>query len=114
MEITTKSGIKVKLDFAHYGEERELNTTDGEQLIADYITTLCPSCRIVRKSDAYITAEYRGVDVARFKFTVRAKWLLFPYLSNCKKRYFEKIEDLTGFEDDIIKSYEMAAKLADM
>lgn len=111
MEIKTKDGKIIKFEFAHYGEQRPLNMTDGETVIAEYIKTLCP-IEIVRKSDDYITAVAETeTDVARFKFTDRAKWVLFPYLENNKKRRFDSLEDLNQFDDDIINSYNEAMKI---
>ena len=106
MEIITKYGEVLKFEFSHYGEERPLNMTDGEQVIAEYIKALCP-VEIVRKSDDYITAVGANHDVVRFKYTDRAKWLLFPYIENKPvKHRFESLEDLIQFDEQIKKSYE--------
>lgn len=108
MEITTKSGKKISFDFAHYGEERALNMTDGEKQVAEYLQKLCP-LEIVRKSDDYLTAVYKEYDVVRFKCTERAKWLNICFLDLGKvKRRFENLEDLAQFDEDIIKSYKIA------
>lgn len=101
------SGFSVKI--AGVNDYPEVNPTDGEQKIFDYIKALCP-VELTRKASEYVTAVYNETDVARFKFTERAKWVLFPYLENNKKRYIEKIEDLSAFKDDIIKSYDIAVK----
>ena len=103
--------MDIKITFAHYGEYRELNPTDGEAAIFEHIKALCPSCEMVRKTDAYLTAEAFGTDVARFKYTDRAKWVRFPYVGDGKKLYIEKIDDLSALNDDIVKSYEKAEKI---
>lgn len=109
MEII-KDGKKYVFEFAHYGEERELNMNENEIKIAEYLKTIFPA-EIVRKSDDYLTAVYKGHDIVRFKFTDRAKWVNLPYLDLGKvKRRFDKIDDLSQFKDDIIKSCEMAIK----
>ena len=76
------------IKFAHYGEVRDLNATDAESEIYQIIKSLLDdmgcntdSLRFVRKSDSYVSAvmessgEYGLMDVARFKFTDRAKWI---------------------------------------
>lgn len=111
MEIKTKSGKTFIFEFAHYGEARPLNMTDGEAVIAEYIKTLCP-VEIVRKSDGYITAEALNSDIVRFKYTDRAKWLLFPYNENKPvKHRLDSLEELNQFDDDIIKSYNIAEEI---
>ena len=89
----------------------DIDANADELQMFDYIKSVCPSVQIVRKASAYLTAVYNETDVARFKFTERAKWITFPYLENNKKRYIEKIEDLSAFKDDIVKSYDMAVKI---
>jgi len=112
MEIIGKDGTVYKFEFAHYGDERPLNMTDGETVIAEYIKSLCP-VEIVRKSDDYITAVGLNTDVVRFKYTERAKWLLFPYIENKPvKHRFDSLEDLGQFDEQIKKSYEHAVYIS--
>ena len=110
MEIKTKDGRVFSLEFAHYGEARELNETDGERIVFEFVKSLCPLAEFVRKSDAYLTAAVGETDICRFKWTDKTKWILFPYMSNNKKHYMTQIDDLSEFEEEIIKSYEIAQK----
>lgn len=102
---------KINFSIGGVNDYPDVNPTDGEAKIFGYIKRLCPSAEFVRKSAEYVTACYNDIDIARFKFTDRAKWVLFPYMDNNKKRRIEKPEDLAEFEEDIIKSYEFAVKL---
>lgn len=111
MEITTKSGRVLNLDFAHYGERRELNATEQEKVIAEFVKALAPSSEVVRKSDAYLTVEFEESDVCRFKFTDKAKWLIFPIMeAKQKKHYIENLDDIEQFEDIIEESYQTIIK----
>lgn len=113
MEIK-KDNVVYKISFAGVNEYPVVNPTDGEALIFDYIKSLCPLAEFVRKSSEYVTAAYKETDIARFKFTERARWIVLPYLDNKKKRRFDEIDDLNALKDDIIKSYETAIKINDM
>lgn len=88
----------------------DIDANADELLMFDYIKSACPSVQIVRNASAYLSAVYNETDVARFKFSPRAKWIMFPYLDK-KKRYIEKIDDLSAFKEDIIKSYDEAVKI---
>lgn len=96
--------------FAHYGEEREIDATDEEKAIADYIMSLCPISRFVRVSSSYVTVKCKDTDICRFKYTERAKWLHFPYYEDGKKKYIESTHDVANFEDAIRESYAFACK----
>lgn len=102
--------MEYKVGFAHYGEEREINANKEELMIAEHIQKFCPTSRLVRVSDAYVTIKCVNTDVARFKFTDRAKWIQFPYLANGKKRYFTSLQELSDFDDAIRESYQFASK----
>lgn len=111
MEIKDKNGnVLYNLEFAHYGEERDLNATDEEIAIAEMFIAMLPSsegCRIVRKSDAYITLEFGVSDLARIKCTEKARWVNLPIVDLGKvKRRFDDISEVVQFKDDIIRSYE--------
>ena len=80
--------MTVEFKIQNYGQNRELNCTDQEQQIYDQIVSvlsaagLDTSCLVfVRKSDDYVSCcmrssrEYGDMDIARFKFTDRAKWI---------------------------------------
>lgn len=112
MEIKDKDGnVLYSLNFAHYGESREINATEGEQAIADHILSLCPTSKVVRLSNDYITIKCIDTDICRFKFTDKARWLVFPYLKDKGKRRFDDLDELTSFDDAIIESYKFACKM---
>ena len=96
--------------FAHYGEERELNATRDQLTIAEHIQSLCPTSRLVRVSDDYLTIKCVETDICRFKYTDRAKWMMFPYLKDKTKRRFSTLDELTSFDEAIRESYAFAVK----
>ena len=64
--------------FANYGQERDVNATDEELKIFEALKEATGrDLRLVRKSDSYVTAALGEWDLARFKFTQRAKWVSF-------------------------------------
>lgn len=97
----------IKMIISNYGQNRDVNATDDELKIFDIIQTICGTehTRLTRKSDSYVSAVmpsaqgYGDMDLARFKFTQRAKWIKI-----CPE--FEKV-DLTAPEDVL----EMAEEL---
>lgn len=73
------------IKFANYGQDRDLNCTDEEAQIFGALQEYFQSINLdpnqlhlVRRSDSYVTAVFRGWDLARFKYTPRAKWIAFP------------------------------------
>lgn len=107
MEII-KNGITYKLSFPDV-DPKELNASDEDLLIFEHIHALCPDVELIRRTDAYLTAALGAFDVVRFKYTDRAKWLNVSMIDAGKvKRRFDEIDDLKQFDDDIIKSYEIA------
>lgn len=81
--IKVKDGV---IDIVSSFDERALDlNTDEKEVAATIISTLvasgidAPKLEVVRKSDDYATIIYHGsewnVDIARFKFTPRAKWV---------------------------------------
>ena len=66
---------------------------------------------IVRKSSNYISVVKGDWDVARIKFTDKAKWINVCGVDIGKvKRRIEEPEDVRQFEDDLIKTYEYIMK----
>ena len=56
--------------------------------------------RLVRKSDSYVTAAVGEWDLARFKYTDRAKWIMFPTVeAKAQKHYIEDPEEVYDFAD---------------
>ena len=65
---------------SNYGQDRDINATDEEVKIFEALkaATGRDDLRLVRKSDSYVTAALGDWDLARFKYTPRAKWIAFP------------------------------------
>lgn len=100
----------------NYGQERELVCTEEEREIFDIIRSLCDDydldsrvLELVRKSDDYVSAIMRSqsgyglMDVARIKYTNRAKWIKI-----CPE--FERVdlvdpEDVASLADDVRRAY---------
>lgn len=94
------------VQFTHYGEERELQATDGELAIFSALIDIIEAAGLktdqicmTRKSDNYLTATLGPIDIARFKWTDRAKWIQLPYAVDGKTKH-----PLTGPSD--LKQYE--------
>ena len=107
----------MSLEFQNYGQTRELNCTDGELLIYDAVIKalsdagLDTSCmKLVRKSNDYVSAcmqssneGYGLMDVARFKFTDRAKWIKTG--SSFAKTKIEAPEDVLERAEEMVEEY---------
>ena len=93
------------VSIAHYGEPRGFVPTDEEQRIYDIIGELTQAERMnfVKRSKNYVSAVIGPTDVARFKFTKKAKWILLPYIWE-DKAYIEDPDDIRIFEDDLDKA----------
>ena len=92
----------MSIQFANYGQERERIATESELEIFEILKTMSGSdkLKLVRKSDNYITAIYRGWDLARFKYTPRAKWISFPTLeAKAPKHRIEDPSNVASFAD---------------
>lgn len=108
---------KIGLKVVNYGQERDLNCTEEERQIYDNILTalsdagLDTSCmELVRKSDNYVSACMRSsnegyglMDVARFKFTDRAKWIKAGLAFD--KTPIGAPEDVLSMGDGLIENY---------
>lgn len=84
------------IKFGNYGQMREVNATPEELEIFEIIRNVNNDVELVRKSDSYVTAMFGESDVARFKYTSRAKWINFPYTAGKIKLYStEQVRNLT-------------------
>lgn len=93
---------------AHYGEPRGFVPTDEEQKMFDIIGELTNAkINFVKRSQNYVSAIIGPTDVARFKFTKKAKWILLPYVWKDKK-YIEEPDDIREFKDDLLESVKIA------
>ena len=99
----------MELSFQNHGQEREPNENYAETEIFDILkdATKADDLRLVRKSSNYVTAAIGPTDVARFKFTKRAKWIQLPYVLNEKVK-LEKPDDVFYLKDDLIKAVNFA------
>ncbi len=101
------------IKFANYGQERGLDATDGEFEIFEKLKdmTSLDSLRMVRRSDSYVTAVYKGWDLARFKYTARAKWIAFPTAEvGPPKHRITNTDEVAAFGDLLEKSLEIIEK----
>ena len=101
------------IKFANYGQERGINATDEEIKIFEILKDMTgiDKLRMVRKSDSYVTAGYRGWDLARFKYTPRAKWIAFPSVEAGPPKHRIEIPDgVRAFEDLLTKSLKIIEK----
>ena len=103
-----------EIKFANYGQEREVNATDGEKKIFRLIMEILADEGIdtskfglVRKSDNYVTAallldDPGQLDLARIKFTDRAKWIWTSYDG---KEKIQEPEDVREYADAFLNDY---------
>lgn len=102
------------LKFANYGQEREVNANEDELKLFEVLQSICPDLRLTRKSDAYLTAVLGDWDVARFKYTKRARWVSFPIVEvKSPKNYLESVEEVSMYADLVRKSVSVALKFSD-
>ena len=101
---------------SNYGQDRDLNCTEQEREIFDIIRSVCDddnldsdNIKLIRKSDSYVSAVmpssqgYGEMDLARIKFTDRAKWIkLAPDLD---KVTISDPEDVAEMDEDVRAAY---------
>ena len=103
----------MELKFANYGQHRDVGATEEEIKIFEALCkeTGCSDLELVRKSDSYVTAALGEWDLARFKFTQRAKWIQFPVFDRgSAKHRIESTDDVSTFADLITRSVEHIRK----
>ena len=102
--------------FAHYGEERPLEATDGEKAIFEVILDIVKAggfptepIRFVRKSKDYVSAVIGPSDIARFKWTDRSKWIQLPYGPDGKTKHaLTDPEEVRNYENTVLGHYFIA------
>ena len=96
----------MNINFANYGQERDINATDEELKIFEALReTTGRELRLCRKSDSYVTAMFGEWDLARFKYTQRAKWVSFPTAEvGPPKHRITHPEEAVSFTDLIAES----------
>lgn len=105
--------MEANINFSHYGEERERIATELELEVFEQIKKIAgrDDLELVRKSDNYVSAVIGMWDLARLKFTPRAKWVAFPTLEvGAPKHRITSPDDVAGFEDLIMGSLKIIAK----
>lgn len=103
----------MNVNFAHYGEIRERIATESEIEIFKILKEITGNndLELVRRSDNYVTAALGVWDLARFKYTPRAKWISFPTLEvGSAKHKIEDPEDVRQFGELITGSLENILK----
>ena len=92
--------------FANYGQERDIDATDDELKIFESLKDAAGrDLSLVRKSDSYVTAVLGEWDLARFKYTQRAKWVSFPIVQvGPPKHRITHPEEAVSFTDLITES----------
>lgn len=101
----------MELQFTHYGEERTIDATEEEQKIFEVIRDMFPDEKIiiVRKSPNYVTAICHSMDIARFKFTKKAKWIQLPYVLKDKVKLTGP-DDVRQIRSDLERAIEESKK----
>ena len=102
--------------FANYGQERERIATESEIEIFDILQEMTgrDDLRLVRKSDAYVSAVIGEWDLARFKYTPRAKWIVLPTAEiGAVKHRINSPADVKDYADMIAESLEIINKYSD-
>lgn len=90
----------MEFNITHYGELRDVNANNEEVQIFNILLDMSEHLEIVRVSDNYLTARLGEWDVARFKFTQRAKWIYFPIFEKQSERHkIETPEDVRNYAE---------------
>lgn len=99
------------LIFANFGQERDVNATVEELKIFEMLKSVAgENLNLTRKSDSYLTAMIGETDVARFKYTNRAKWILFPYTESEKIKLTD-LSSVVSLSDKIRSAAEKAEEI---
>lgn len=99
------------IEFANYGQLRDVDATPEELEIYELLKEItgADDLDLVRKSDSYVTAVVDEFDVARFKYTNRAKWINFPPLEiGSTKNRIKAVDDIRDFEEKAKQAVEHA------
>lgn len=101
----------------NYGQERDLICTEEERAVFAQIEQICGGLqlpaplRLVRVSDNYVSAKVGDWDLARIKYTNRAKWIMLPVVEAGQKKHpIESPEDVSQFAQTIADSVEHIKK----
>ena len=100
------------IEFEHYGEERTVNATKGEEALYNKLLEILnypEHIQLARKSENYVYAVVGVADVCMFKWNSRTHWIILP-LINKKKIYLASVDDLELYRDQIIEHYEWSLR----
>ena len=120
-QILEEHGLPT-LNFAHYGEERDVNATDEEKQIFAIVRDMFKAkgydpmqLDLTRKSDSYVTVALGDFDVIRMKYTDRAKWITIPYAeAKAERHHIEAPEDVRQFDDLLNGNLAYISRYADI
>lgn len=96
----------MEIKFADYGQMRDVNATAEEIRIFELIREATGrDIELTRRSDSYVTAVLGEWDLARFKYTQRARWVSFPAVeAGAPKHKITTPEEAVSFADLIAES----------
>ena len=106
----------MNIKFNNYGQERERIATEAEIENFEILKalTLADDLQLVRKSNDYVSAVVGDWDLARIKFTPRAKWITFPLTEHrTEKLRINEPEDVKEFADLAVYSLSVIRKYSD-
>lgn len=127
--IANKEPMSVLEDLAlptfglsHYGEERAVEAEQEEAQMFSIIQDMFEAegyapgqLSLVRKSKDYVSAVVGDWDIARFKYTDRAKWIIFPYAeAKAVKHYIEAPDDVKAMTDLFASQVKALSKHTDL
>ena len=101
---------------ADHGQERERIATESELEIFDIIKSVTDrdDLRLVRKSKDYVSALLGDWDLARFKYTPRAKWIVLPVIeTGAAKHRIEAPGDVAEYANQLKASIEHIEKYSE-
>ena len=95
------------------GGPRDLVCTEEERQIFEVIKSIFldydpdeNALELMRLSDNYLTAKYGEWDLARFKYTIRSKWILFPAIESSSERHLiSSADDVKKYADLLAESF---------
>lgn len=99
--------------FADYGQERERIATEGELAMFGILKKMVndPNLKLIQKSDQYVSVVLGEYDLARIKYTPRAKWIVFPLSERrSEKLRIDSPGDVAQFSDLVRSSLDTIEK----
>lgn len=114
--------LGIGISFAHYGEERDVNATDEEKQMFSILQNMLKArgydpdqLDLVRKSNNCVAAAIGPDDLARFKYTDKVSWVIFPAAEvGAVKHRISSVSDLETFNDLFDAQIENMLKYADI